>query len=157
MRKSLQIFMVDDHPFILNAYKRSLERVKPNEYEIITTEGVSGETGYYAIMNCQEAFDIAFLDISIAPFEQQNIESGVDLALLLTQKMPSCKIILLTMHNEKLNFNYLFDTIKPAGIIIKNDLNFKELLVVFDTIIDGGIYYSETVLQMIADQKIERR
>jgi DNA-binding NarL/FixJ family response regulator len=156
MKERLRILMVDDHPFILNAYRRSLERVKPNEYEIITTEGVSGETGYHAIMKSQVVFDIAFLDISIPPFEEQNIESGVDLALLLTQKMPNCKIILLTMHNEKLDFNYLFETIKPAGIIIKNDLDFKELLIVFDTIIEGRTYYSETVLQMIEEQKLER-
>lgn len=156
MKERLRILMIDDHPFILNAYKRSLERVKPEEFEIITTEGVSGETGYYAIMKSPVVFNIAFLDISIPPFEEQNIESGVDLALLLTQKMPSCKIILLTMHNEKLDFNYLFETIKPAGIVIKNDLDFKELLIVFDTIIEGGTYYSETVLQMIEEQKLER-
>jgi len=60
MKNRLRIFMVDDHPLILNAYKRSLERVKPDEFEIITTEGVSGETGYYAIMNSPVVFDIAF-------------------------------------------------------------------------------------------------
>jgi len=155
MKEKLELLMVDDHPFILNAYKRSLDRVKPEEFEIITTEGVSGETGYNAIMKSSVVFDIAFLDISIPPFKEQNIESGVDLALLLTQKMPSCKIILLTMFNENLNFNYLFETIKPAGIIIKNDLDFAELLIVFDTIISGGTYYSETVLQMIETKKSE--
>lgn len=144
--------MVDDHPFILQAYRNTLDRFKPEEYYIPSVSADSGKTGYEAIMNSPFDFDIAFLDISIPPYPEQNIESGVELALLLRERMPNCKIVLLTMHNEKLKFDYFSKTIQPNGLVVKNDLTFEELLNAFGTIVRGEIYYSDTVIKMIHEQ-----
>jgi DNA-binding NarL/FixJ family response regulator len=149
--KKIQLLMVDDHPFILQAYKSTLNGFKKEEYEIITTEASTGQTGYEIINQSVINFDIAFFDINIPPFAEQNIASGVDLALLLRKKMPECKIFLLTMHSEKLKFKYFFDTVKPQGLVVKNDLTFEELLYAFEKVLNGGTYLSETVLQMMLD------
>ena len=151
MKKIVQLLMVDDHPFILQAYKNTLNGFKKEEYEIICTEANSGESGYEAIQNSLINYDIAFFDITIPSYTEKGIESGVDLALLMRKKMPDCKIILLTMHSEKLKFKYFFDTVKPQGLIIKSDLSFEELLLAFDKVLNGGTYLSETVLQMMVD------
>ena len=151
MKKIIQLLMVDDHPFILQAYKNTLNGFKKEEYEIICTEANSGESGYEAIQNSLINYDIAFFDITIPSYTEKGIESGVDLALLMRKKMPDCKIILLTMHSEKLKFKYFFDTVKPQGLIIKSDLSFEELLLAFDKVLNGGTYLSETVLQMMVD------
>ena len=151
MKKIVQLLMVDDHPFILQAYKNTLNGFKKEEYEIICTEANSGESGYEAIEKSLINYDIAFFDITIPSYTEKGIESGVDLALLMRKKMPDCKIILLTMHSEKLKFKYFFDTVKPQGLIIKSDLSFEELLLAFDKVLNGGTYLSETVLQMMVD------
>ena len=153
MKTTLQLLMVDDHPFILQAYRNTLDRFRPEEYEIITTTADSGATGYEAIANSSVDFDIAFLDISIPVFPEKNISSGIDLALLLRKQMPDCKIVLLTMHNEKLNFKYFSESIKPEGLVVKNDLTFEELLIAIAVIISGEQYYSETVLKMMEEDK----
>ena len=152
MKKNLQVLMVDDHPFILQAYRNTLDRYKPEEYEIVTTNADSGQTGYDAIANSPITYDVAFLDISIPVFPEKNISSGVELALLLREKMPDCKIVLLTMHTEKLKFDYFAQTIKPNGLVIKNDLTFEELLLAFETILRDETYYSETVLKMMQEE-----
>ena len=151
MKKKIQLLMVDDHPFILQAYKNTLNGFKKDEYEIICTDANSGQTGYEAIENSTFDFDVAFFDISIPTYPEQNIESGVDLAVLLRNKMPNCKIFLLTMHTEKLKFKYFFDTVKPQGLVVKNDLTFEELLYALEKVLNGGTYLSETVLQMMLD------
>lgn len=151
MKQTIQLLMVDDHPFILQAYKNTLNGFKREEYEIITTDAVSGETGYNVIADSPIDFDVAFLDISIPTYPEKNIESGVDLALLLREKMPKCKIFLLTMHTEKLKFKYFFDTIKPEGLVVKNDLTFEELIFAFEKVISGGTYLSETVIKMMEE------
>ena len=143
--------MVDDHPFILQAYKNTLNGFKKDEYEIVCTDANSGQTGYDAIENSTFDFDVAFFDISIPAYPEKNIESGVDLAVLLRNKMPNCKIFLLTMHTEKLKFKYFFDTVKPQGLVVKNDLTFEELLYALEKVLNGGTYLSETVLQMMVD------
>ncbi|WP_432672559.1 response regulator [Flavobacterium sp. SM2513] len=151
MKKTIQLLMIDDHPFILQAYKSTLNGFKKEEYEIVTTEANSGKSGYEVIENSLINFDVAFFDISIPPYPEKQIKSGIDLAILLRNKMPDCKIFLLTMHSEKLEFKYFFDVVKPQGLVVKNDLTFEELLYAFEKVVNGGTYLSETVLQMMVD------
>lgn len=151
MKKTIQLLMVDDHPFILQAYKTTLNGFKKEEYEIIISEANSGQSGYEIIANSPVEFDVAFFDISIPVYPEKNIESGIDLAVLLRNKMPNCKIFLLTMHSEKMKFKYFFDVVKPQGLVVKNDLTFEELLYAFEKVLNGSTYLSETVLQMMVD------
>lgn len=149
MKQIVQLLMVDDHPFILQAYRNTLDRFKPDEYEVISTSADSGKTGYEAIVNSPQNFDVALLDISIPGYADKNIESGLDLAQLLRERMPDCKVVLLTMHTEKMKFRYFSETIQPDGLVIKNDLTFEELLLAFEKILAGEKYYSESVLNII--------
>lgn len=149
MKRTVQLLMVDDHPFILQAYRNTLDRFRPDEYEIVSTSADSGKTGFEAITASPHPFDVALLDISIPPHPEANIESGLDLALLLRERMPDCKVVLLTMHTEKMKFRYFSETIKPDGLVIKNDLTFEELLLAFEKILNGEKYYSESVISII--------
>ncbi len=151
MKKIIQLLMVDDHPFILQAYKNTLNSFKKEEYEIVFTEANSGKSGFEVIENSSVTYDVAFFDISIPTYLEKSVESGIDLAILLRKKMPNCKIFLLTMHSEKLKFKYFFDVVKPEGLVVKNDLTFEELLYAFEKVVNGGTYLSETVLQMMVD------
>lgn len=152
MIQKIKMLMVDDHPFILQAYKNTLALFKPTEYEMVYFDGVDGESGYNIIENAETEYDIALFDISIPEYPAKNIESGIDLAILLKKKMPNCKIILLTMHDDKMKFQYIRENIDPIGMIIKNDLDFKEFLLAIEKVIDGQKYYSETILKMMEEQ-----
>ncbi|AOW08466.1 response regulator [Flavobacterium gilvum] len=143
------ILIVDDHPFIIDGYKNAITRYKPEVYDYSFTQGKDCESGYNIISNPEtKPFDIAFLDISMPPFEEKGIVSGEDLAKLLMDLMPNCKIILLTMYTELLKIKSIIETINPAGLVIKNDLTFDELLFGFDIILRDEIYYSHSVIKM---------
>lgn len=143
------ILIVDDHPFIIDGYKNAITRYKPEIYDYSFTQGKDCETGYNIITNSETApFDIAFLDISMPPFEEKGIISGEDLAKLIMELMPNCKIILLTMFTELLKIKNIIETINPAGLVIKNDLTFDELLFGFDIILKDETYYSHSVIKM---------
>ena len=152
MKQKLKILMVDDHPFILQAYKNTLDLFKPTEFEMVYYDGVDGKTGYEVIVNATTEYDIAFFDISIPEYLAENISSGIDLAIILKKTMPNCKIILLTMHDDKMKFKYIQEHIDPIGLIIKNDLDFKEFLLAVETIIEDKKYYSETILKMMEEE-----
>lgn len=143
------ILIVDDHPFIIDGYKNAITRYKPEIYDYSFTQGKDCESGYNIISNPETTpFDIAFLDISMPPFEEKGIVSGEDLAKLIMELMPNCKIILLTMYTELLKIKNIIETINPAGLVIKNDLTFDELLFGFDIILKDEIYYSHSVTKM---------
>lgn len=146
--------MIDDHPFILEAYKNTLNGFKNEKYEIVCTEAQDAKMGYEIIMNNKNNFDVAFLDISIPSYPKMNIASGEDLAKLIRKQMPKCLIFLLTMHSEALETSNIYKEIQPEALIIKNDLNFEELISAFDHVINGGKYLSDSVLKIFEENDI---
>jgi DNA-binding NarL/FixJ family response regulator len=143
------ILIVDDHPFIIDGYKNAITRYKPELYEYSFSQGKDCQTGYSIVTNPETPpFDVAFLDISMPVYEEKGIHSGEDLAKLIMELMPDCKIILLTMYTELLKIKNIIETINPAGLVIKNDLTFDELLFGFDIILKDEIYYSHSVIKM---------
>jgi len=154
--RNKKILIVDDHPFIIEGYKNAITRYLPDEFNFDITQGKDCESGYHLITEPNRVpFDIAFLDISMPTYEEKNIFSGEDLAKLLAQHMPNCKIILLTMFTELLKIKTIIKTINPAGLVIKNDLTFDELIFAFDKVINSENYYSESVLKMIAQSEAD--
>ena len=144
------ILIVDDHPFIIQGYKNAITRYNPNEFEFLIEEAKDCKSAYEIITNSEtKAFDIAFLDISMPVYEEKGIFSGEDLAKLLMEYMPNCKIILLTMYTELLKIKNLINIINPNGLVIKNDLTFDELLFGFDKVMKNEIYYSQSIQKMI--------
>lgn len=144
------ILIVDDHPFIIEGYKNAITRYHPEQYHFYIDQAKDCQSAYNIITNSETpVFNIAFLDISMPPYAEKNIYSGEDLAKLLSQYMPDCKIILLTMFAELLSIKTIINTINPSGLIIKNDLTFDELLFAFDKVLKNNKYYSESVLKML--------
>ncbi len=144
------LFIVDDHPFIIQGYKNGITRYKPNEYEYSFLEAKDCKSAYDIITDPHTTpFDIAFLDISMPTYEEKGILSGEDLARLLNEYMPNCKIILLTMYTELLKIKNIIETINPKGLVIKNDLTFNELLFGFDKVINNETYYSQSIQKMM--------
>jgi DNA-binding NarL/FixJ family response regulator len=151
MAKKINILIVDDHPFIIEAYKNAIKGYPTSDYEFTITQANDCKSGYDNITAPQSGnFDIAFFDISMPAYEEKNIFSGEDLAKLIKIEMPGCKIILLTMHTELLKISSIVKSINPNGLIIKNDLTFDELLIAFDKILKDENYYSQTVVKLIS-------
>jgi DNA-binding NarL/FixJ family response regulator len=148
------VLIVDDHPFIIEGYKNAITRYNPKDFEFLISQAKDCESAYNIITNPDTTvFDIAFLDISMPPYEEKGIYNGEDLAKLISEYMPSCKIILLTMYTELLKIKTIIKTINPNGLVIKNDLTFDELLFAFDKVIKNEIYYSQSVLKMLAQSE----
>ena len=146
------ILIVDDHPFIIEGYKNGIIRYKPDIFNFSIAQAKDCKSAYEIIMNPDSPdFDIAFLDISMPAYDERGIFSGEDLAKLIMEHTPNCKIILLTMFTELLKIKTIVRTINPSGLIIKNDLTFDELLLAFDQVIKNNKYYSQSVEKMLTE------
>jgi len=152
MAIKINILIVDDHPFIIEAYKNAIKGYNSKGlYEFEITQAKDCKTGYEAIVGQEgDPFGIAFFDLSMPVYEEKGIFSGEDLAVLIKKVMPSCRIILLTMHSELLKINALIKNVNPNGLVIKNDLTFDELLLAFDKILKDENYYSQTVVKLVS-------
>jgi DNA-binding NarL/FixJ family response regulator len=149
MTSPVHVLIVDDHPFIIQAYQNAINKYSLQGLEFIVKQANNCKTGYECIMDENNSFDLAMFDLSMPEYAEKNIFSGEDLAALMKERMPNCKIMLLTMHAELLKINNIIKRINPSGLIIKNDLTFDELLFAFDKIINDESYYSQTVIKLV--------
>ncbi|HEY0091196.1 MAG TPA: response regulator transcription factor [Flavobacterium sp.] len=156
MPTNIRILIVDDHPFIIEGYKNAINTYSPNEFNFTIIQANDCKSAYDIIMEeGAKPFDISFFDISMPAYEEKKIFSGEDLAKLIKEVMPVCKVVLLTMHTELLKINTIIRSINPNGLIIKNDLTFDELLVAFDKILKSENYYSQTVVKLISQSQYD--
>lgn len=153
--KQVNIFMVDDHPMMIEGYK-----------SILSFNNLDVEINVTPAHDCKEAveiidkttdiyeFDIVFLDLSLPPY--QNIQSGEDLAYIIKKKFPVIKIVILTSHAESFLLYDLKKRIEPHGILVKSDFTAEELITAFENIIQGQKYESKTVKEGIEELLSER-
>lgn len=152
MAKILHILMIDDHPSVIEGYK-SILSFNTIGLTFKVTPAYNCETAYNIIedANSNFTFHFAFVDLSLPPYLEKNIKGGEDLALLIKNKFPKCKIVILTSHAEA----YILDTIQknidPIGILIKSDFTADEFLEAFEKMYKNEIYKSKTANTNISE------
>ena len=146
--KTHNLLLVDDHPITIDAYINILSKLENATTTKHFTTAFSCQEAYIKIIEKSQpdqTFDFAFLDISLPPFEQKNIENGIDLGTLIRHYFPNCKIILLTMHSEPLLLYNAIQKINPEGFLLKNDVNAQSLITSYQYIMLGQKHYSATI------------
>ena len=147
-KKDIRIMIVDDHPMTVDGYVSLISSIP------------QGDKKFYLAYSCQEAFfqiadfktsktppDIAFLDLNLPPYEEENILSGTDVALLLRKTFPRCRLVVISMHKEPIWVDQIFKTIAPEGFISKNDINYETFPQVYLTILEGETYVSPSIAE----------
>jgi DNA-binding NarL/FixJ family response regulator len=150
--KSVNILMIDDHPSMIEGYK-SILSFNGLGLKINTTPAYDCESAYHLITSEKnsDAYDMAFVDLSLPPYLEQNIKGGEDLALLIRDKFKKCKIVILTSHAEAFILDNIQKNIEPIGLLVKSDFKAEEFLTAFEQIYKNHIYKSKTVIQNIAE------
>ncbi|MCF8322396.1 MAG: response regulator [Flavobacterium sp.] len=141
----LKVLMVDDHPPIIEGY-RSILADNSFGYILNTTAVHSCEAAYKEVFQAKDPFDIVFLDMTLPPYSEKNINTGDDLVPIVRKLHPNAKILILTSHYESIVLFKIIKDHNPQGILIKSDLQPQELIDAFDIIVKGGTYYSKTVM-----------
>lgn len=146
----MNILIVDDHPMSVSGYTDTL-----------SSSGLFPKSpSFFKAYNCEEAFykimsntvlDLAIIDFSLPPFAGHHLFSGSDLAKIIKQNHPDCKIIIVTAHTEILIVYDIYKKTNPDGLIIKNDLNSEYLKNFVVEVLNGNHCKSCTVKKVIKD------
>jgi DNA-binding NarL/FixJ family response regulator len=159
MRKDLNILIVDDHPMTVDGYINVLSDEDIDGYNLIFTKALDCKQAYDLINDpaTKYKFDIAYLDLSLPPYPEKNINSGFDLGLLIKRTIPNCIIIILTMHSEATLIDRLVKEINPKGILCKSDIDIDEFVNAFKIIFKGSdtAYMSSKILKSLKDKAFD--
>ncbi len=140
-----KILIVDDHPTQIDGYRAILSLMDIN---LSFTSALNAEQAFRIITNPEGCeFDLVMLDWSIPEFPAQKIFNGEDLGILVRKYIPEAKIMLVTSHFKSFLLYNIAKNLKPEGLMVKSDFGGVELLDAFEKIMDGELYYTESVLE----------
>lgn len=148
--RTVKILMIDDHPSQIEGYKVILA-YNYGEVKLEVTACYTCESAYRLITERQPDFDLVFLDKNMPSYKEMNIASGEDLAPIIKKNLPESKIVIITSHSEAFLLYNMVKKFNPAGLLVKSDFAAEELLVAFEDILKGKIYYTETVNRSIRE------
>ncbi len=140
--------IVDDHPMSIDGYI-NLITLCENEHPIEFVTAKNLKDAFFRVREIsseQKRIDLAILDINLPIYHEQNLNSGVDIAVLIKSIFPDCKIVFITMHNEPLWVQNIITTVNPEGFISKNDVNFRTFPPAYKSITSGETFYSPSIL-----------
>ncbi|MFK5854872.1 MAG: response regulator transcription factor [Bacteroidota bacterium] len=135
----VRILIADDHQLILNGISDMLRPIK--QYKIVG-RACDGEEAVRKALSLKP--DLIFMDISMP------IMNGIEATKIITQKLPSVKVLALTQHEER---EYVKQMIKSggSGYLLKNSKK-DEFIEAIETVMLGKHYLSKQISElMISD------
>lgn len=141
--RPLRILLVDDHPIVLAGVK-ALVMTDPN-VEVVG-EAFDGAGGLR--LAAEYAPDIVILDISLPDL------NGVKVAERLRRECPGCKILVLTVHEDRGYLRQLLD-VGIAGYLLKRSAT-AELSRAIAAVGAGGLYLDPAVAGMAVEVSAPR-
>ncbi len=156
MTELLNVLIIEDHPLIVSAYENALKLISENNnrLEFDIDVAINCDIAYKKIKEASNTkkTDFIFLDIKLPVSKKGKIISGEDLGIKIKKFLPKAKIIVATTYNDNYRINSIFKSINPDGLLIKNDLSPKELVVAIESVIENTPYYSKSVVQLMRKQ-----
>jgi DNA-binding NarL/FixJ family response regulator len=133
--KKITLGIVDDHQIVIDGLKSLLH----------------GHDQFEVLIECTHPLDMLSLlekkpvDIMLTDVMMPGL-NGAELAKAVHQRFPEIKILALSMSGQGNLVNQMIDDADISGYVLKN-IGKKELVAALGKISDGGIYFSEEVLQ----------
>jgi DNA-binding NarL/FixJ family response regulator len=148
----MNVLVVDDHPMTVEGYINALVSEPFGKHQPVFTKAYNCEEAYTTLLkttSAKQLFDIAIIDKGLPSYEEKSILSGSDLTILIREKMPNCKIIMITAHTEVIIVYDIAKKVRPDGLIIKNDITPEKLQRAVNDILLGIQYQSPIVKSCI--------
>lgn len=150
----MNVLLVDDHPMTIEGYSSALQKEPFGSLRPVFTKVYDCEEAYNAILqskSVKKPFDLAIIDNTLPPYAAKSIASGIDVAMLVKERLPECKIIMITAHTEVIIIYDLAKKIRPEGLIIKNDITPEKLQDAVMDVVNGNTYQSPLVKNCISE------
>ena len=133
-KRKIKIAIVDDHQIVIDGLL-SLLQGHP-KFEIVSTTTNPQQV--------TKSLDQNNVDILLTDVMMPGV-NGHELAKQVRQKFPSIKIMALSMSGEGDVVNKMIEDADISGYVLKN-IGKQELILALEKISNGGIYFSEEVL-----------
>ena len=139
----MKILLADDHKITREGLRSLLE--KQSDMEVVA----EAEEGYKAVHLVHEMLpDVAIMDVTMPDL------NGIEATQKITSECPNVKVIALSMHSDSL---FVTEMLKSgaSGYLLK-DCAFEELARAIHTVLDGKIYLSPAISDIVVGSYLHR-
>ena len=140
---STKILLADDHKITREGLRSLLE--KQSDMEVVA----EAKEGHEAVRLVREMHpDIAIMDVTMPDL------NGIEATQKIVSECPNVKVIALSMHSDTL---FVTEMLKSgaSGYLLK-DCAFEELTRAIHTVLDGKIYLSPAISDVVVDGYLHR-
>ena len=140
----IRLFIVDDHPVVIEGIHSLLQHEKDIEW---AGQAMNAQSclGYFV----NNTADVVLMDISMPGMD------GIALCAAMKEKYPGIFILGLSTFNQGLYIKKMMEN-GASGYILKNSTR-EELIKAIHTVRDGGIYFSGEAGQALAEYQRSSR
>ena len=139
---TVRILLADDHEIVREGFRALIERQRDMS---VIAEAADGRAAVQQAID--QKVDVAVLDIGLPRL------NGIDAARQLAAELPSCKVIALSIHQER---RYVTEMLRAgaSGYLVKTCAS-AELTQAIRAVMDGETYLSSKVAGSLVDQLIQ--
>lgn len=139
--ETVKLLIADDHELILNGIKDMLRPFK--KFKIVAT-AMNGQQAIDMAMEYEP--DVIFTDISMP------VANGIEVAKIISEKLPKTKILALTQHEEN---EYVLQFLNAGGhgYLLKNSTK-NDFIEAIDTVLAGKRYLSDQISQQMINNLV---
>ncbi|MGC4021190.1 MAG: response regulator transcription factor [Cyclobacteriaceae bacterium] len=137
MKAKLKVYLAEDH----NVVRKGMQRLLNSFERIGTVKDAANGKELLSLIEEDEP-DAVILDVEMP------VMGGIEAAKIISDRYPSIKILVLTMHNEAVFINKLLD-IGVHGLLSKS-AEPQEVETALDSIIEKDFYHNEMVRKALS-------
>ena len=149
----INVLIIEDEPLIISSLEMALNHVQNEqsdlEFKIRTARNCDSALSEINKAILGTPLDLVLLDISIPKSKDLKYLSGEDIGIKIKHEFPSAKIMVFTSYTDNYRLNNILKSLNPDGFLIKNDIDYKTLLIALDAVIYDPPFYSQIVLKLM--------
>jgi len=136
----IRLVLVDDHDVVRTSLKTYLESHKGFR---VVGEANNGEAALQVILDNQP--DVVVMDITMPGM------SGLEATKRIKVSSPNCKVLALTVHNDK---QYFFEMLSVGAVgYLTKQAAAEELIAAIQAVADGDVYLQPALARWLKDSK----
>ncbi|NER17329.1 response regulator [Spongiivirga citrea] len=147
MKSRINVLITEDHPLVVDSYKRILNDTFSEDYELHIDVATNGDNARKKLIQAEKLspYNLLLIDIRIPESVDGKITSGEDVAFRAKHWFPDSRIVFITSLSDNLLINRLIKKINPDGLLVKSDVTPEMLQTALKTILNNQTYYSSTI------------
>ncbi len=151
MTQTIDTLLIDDHPFIVDAYINHLKQYEAfnPKFKFEISFATDSDRAIDVLKASKEPFELVFLDIRVPESENGKIKSGEDIGIYIRKHYPKTKIIIITGHYNLLLLSDVLQNINPEGLLYKSDVVGETISEVLNSVLENIPFYSPTILKLL--------